>query len=750
MKYLGCSFLLLSAAVAIAGDQAAKPATGLKVDPFTIREVRGAERSLGDFADKKVVVLAFLGCDCPLAKLYAPRLASMSREFEKKGVVFLAVNSNQQDSPSDIARYAKDSGIEFPILKDVNNVLADKLGVQRTPEMLVLDGDRVVRYRGRVDDQYNIGIARAKATQNYLRDAIEELLAGKNVSKPNVPAIGCLIGKVHKPAESGKVTYTKHIASILNNRCVECHRAGQIGPFSLTSYEETVGWADMIDEVVQQSRMPPWHADPKYGHFRNEARLSDAEKKLISDWAHDGAPRGDTSDMPPTPTFSEGWRIPKPDVVLTVSRPFKVPATGTVPYQWFVIDPGFTEDKWITAAEIRSTCRAVVHHVLVFVQPPDAPMPARGKGGFISNWLAATVPGARPMILPDGLAKRVPAGSRLLLQMHYTADGREEIEQSSLGLVFADPGKVRKEVHTDLVLQQRFRIPPHEAHYKVEATRTLEEDTELWTLMPHLHTRGVGFSYEAIYPDGKKEMLLDVPHFDFNWQNSYELAEPKVLPKGTQLHCVAYFDNSSANLANPNPNQAVTWGEQTWEEMMIGYFDRTSASEDRLPHPPAAVAKRQAKPLPGLEPELVTLARSAVESQAAFDAFAKAVHAKLPQVDRVCLTSVAGAKTRVVRSAYPGKEIPHVAETGFEQVSMAFQVTIYALFNQFVSLPDLSKERGYDMQVLSKTLKSSVHVPIACEALPSTLNVWSSQAKAFSPEEQLLLKALALEVAKHK
>ena len=387
MRYFAWLVVALVPGLAWANDPA--PVIGTKVASFTLRDYRGAESSLDQFASKKAVVLAFVGCECPVARLYGPRLAGLAKDYEAKGVQFLGIDSNQQDGVTQIARFAKESGIEFPILKDVNNVLADQLGVQRTVEVLVLDTGRMIRYRGRIDNQYNVGISRTKSTENDLAQALDELLAGKPVSKPTTPVVGCFIGRVRKPAATGTVTFAKDVARIFNKHCVECHHPGEIGPFSLTSYEEAIGWADTIDEVVREGRMPPWHADPKYGHFANDSRLSADEKKTIADWIEAGTPEGDPKDMPPAPHFAEGWRIPKPDVVFTVPKPFKVKATGTIDYQFFVIDTGFTEDKWVQAAEVKPSCRAVVHHVLVFVQTPSEPLvlapgafgPQRGGGG---------------------------------------------------------------------------------------------------------------------------------------------------------------------------------------------------------------------------------------------------------------------------------------------------------------------------------------------------------------------------------
>ena len=780
MKYVAWLVVALVPGLAVANDKS--PVVGTKVASFALRDYRGAETSLEQFAAKKAVVLAFVGCECPVAKLYGPRLAKLAKDYESKGVQFLGIDANQQDGVSQLARFAKDAGVEFPILKDVNNVLADQLEVQRTTEVLVLDGERIIRYRGRIDDQYNVGISRTKPTQNDLATALDELLAGKPVNKPATPALGCFIGRVHKPSAEGTVTFAKDVARIFNKHCVECHHPGEIGPFSLTSYDEAIGWADTIDEVVRAGRMPPWHADPKYGRFANDSRLSAEEKKTIADWIQAGTPEGDPKDAPPAPTFVEGWRIPKPDVVLTVPKPFKVQATGTIPYQFFVIDTGFTEDKWIQAAEVKPSCRAVVHHVLVFVQTPSEPLVldagafnsprgggprgggprgggprgggprgGNGDGGFISKWLTATVPGARPTLLPEGTAKRVPAGSRLVLQIHYTATGAPEEDQCSIGLVFADPKTIRKEVVTDMVVNGRFEIPPGDPNYKVEAERVLEQDEEVMVFMPHTHVRGSGFKYEATYPDGKKEVLLDVPHYDFSWQNNYVLAEPKLLPKGTTLRCEAFYNNSTSNLANPDPTQTVRWGEQTWEEMMIGYYDRTLAGEDRIKHSVPAPKAYVPVALAPLDANLNELARAALSSQPAFDAFAKAVHEKLPQVDRVCVTSVQDGNYVVHRSAYPGKKVTHFAETGFKAPSRMVPLAGFALFNRLVSLPDLNAlGSSPQLKMITAALKSSVHVPVSLDGAPSNVNFWSANEKAFPEENLAMLQSLAKEIVSKK
>jgi peroxiredoxin len=558
-------------------DQAKSP-LGRKVEDFSLKDYRGKPFSLADLKDRKLVVVAFVGVECPLAKLYAPRLKKLAEEFESKSVGFVAIDANCQDSVSEIAAYAKRHELAFPILKDLGNHVADQMGAVRTPEVFLLDGERIVRYWGRIDDQYGIGYVRDQAKRQDLRIAIEELLAGKPVSQPQIASAGCHIGRVPTPKADAKVTYANQIARLFQKRCVECHRAGEIGPFALTSYDEVVGWAETIAEVIREERMPPWHADPKHGKFLNDRRLTDEEKKLIAQWVDDGAPRGDLKQLPEPRTFTTGWQLPRePDAVVYMrERPYDVPATGAVRYQYFIADPGFKEDKWIKIAEVLPDNRAVVHHVLIFSSDGDLRRVAGGAGGFLVGY----VPGLRPLAFPDGMAKRVPAGSKLIFQVHYTPNGSPQKDRTKVGFVFADPKEVKYEVMTISAVQRSISIPPQADNYQLEATsRGQSGEVLLLGLMPHMHVRGKSFFYEAVYPNGGHETLLDVPHYDFNWQTSYRLADPKPLPAGTRMHCVAHYDNSENNPSNPNPKATVRWGDQTWNEMMIGYFDIAIAKD---------------------------------------------------------------------------------------------------------------------------------------------------------------------------
>jgi peroxiredoxin len=732
---------------------------GQRIGSFSARDYRGKEVSLADLADSKLVVVAFLGAECPLAKLYGPRLAELQKEYADKGVAFVGVDSNRQDLGTEIAHYAREHKIEFPLLKDAGNTIADAFGAQRTPEVFVLDADRVVRYCGRVDDQYGFfgnGIAyqRDEPKRRDLAEAINELLAAKDVSQSLTPVQGCLIGRMKEPVANSDVTYSKQIVRILNANCVSCHRPGQIAPFPLTSYDETVGWADMLREVVAEHRMPPWHADPSIGHFSNDARLKDEDVKLIERWVANGAPEGDQKDVPEMPKFAEGWQIPEPDQIVYMGEDsYNVPAEGTVEYQRFIVDPGWTEDKWIKAMECKAGNPAVVHHIIVYVIPPGV-APTGRAGRLQTNWLGAFAPGLRQVPLAEGYARYVQKGSKLLFEMHYTPNGTAQPDRSYAGFKFADPATVKKEVAVMNAGNFTFKIPPHDPNYEVESEFVFRQNAILLTISPHMHVRGKDFFYELIYPDGKKESLLWVPRYDFGWQTTYWLTEPKQVPRGAKLHCVAHFDNSEDNLANPDPSVEVSWGEQTWEEMMFGWFEMALADQDlTAPATDSALrVKEFLKQAQGdaiqVDDQLKVLARKALDSQKSFELVGWQVLELVPQVDRMCVTCVDGDKLRLkMLQERLGLKTPfRSASTVVKAEGEA--LTDYALGDKTVINDSLAAVKGPTMNKMArKDMRSSMHVPVQIDGQPCTVNFWSSEEGAFPPQAAQILEQIAHLVA---
>jgi hypothetical protein len=355
----------------------------------------------------------------------------------------------------------------------------------------------------------------------------------------------------------------------MQRHCQACHRPGEVAPFSLLTYSQARNWSATIAAVVKDERMPPWNADPRHGEFANDTRLPDAERKALLAWIEQGCPKGDDKDLPRAIQWPTGWALSNPDLVLTMPEKFTVPAQAPakgIEYQHFTLPTNFTEDVWVQAVEARPGNRAVVHHMLVYIG--DKPKPSERDSGDL-DVLVSYVPGGKPTVFPPGLAKRIPKGAKLVLEMHYTANGSEQIDQSSIALVFAkDPPK--QEFRTRFVSNRKFTIPPHAKNHEVHASTTFDNDAVILTLSPHMHLRGKSFAFRAIYPDQRTEVLLSVPRYDFNWQHTYALKTPLQVPVGTRIECIGHFDNSTANPNNPDPTKAVSWGDQSWEEMMLG------------------------------------------------------------------------------------------------------------------------------------------------------------------------------------
>ncbi len=398
------------------------------------------------------------------------------------------------------------------------------------------------------------------------------------------------------------VTFNKDILPILQKNCQDCHRPGETAPMSLLTYNEARPWAKAMKEAVLIKRMPPWFADPHFGKFINERRLTGEEIQKLASWADQGAPEGNAKDRPAPREFVDGWNIGKPDVTFEIPMDHPVEATGTIEYTYFVIPSGFTEDKWVQLAEVRPGNRAVVHHVIAFIREPgskwlqeakvgepyipkrrarteeprvEGTRPAGGEesgGRGTGQLLVGFAPGMQPARLRPGQARLVKAGSDIIFQMHYTASGKAATDRTRIGLVFAKE-PVTERILTTGATNARFVIPAGAANHEVESGFTVREDVRLISFMPHMHLRGKDFEYRLLYPTGERQTILRVPKYDFNWQLFYYLADPLLLPKNTKIECTAHFDNSPNNPANPDPSKEVRWGDQSWEEMMIGWFE---------------------------------------------------------------------------------------------------------------------------------------------------------------------------------
>jgi mono/diheme cytochrome c family protein len=364
-------------------------------------------------------------------------------------------------------------------------------------------------------------------------------------------------------------TFSKDVAPIFYKSCAECHRPTMFAPMSLVTYDAARPYARSIKQKVVARQMPPWGADPAHGTFKNDPRLTQAEIDTITAWVDAGAPRGDDKDLPPVPQFVDGWTIGNPDAVFTMEEEFAIPASGTIPYKYFKVPTGLTEDKWIQAIEIKPGARAHVHHVIAFTQPAGQPLNPGGALGPTN--IGGVTPNKPGLVFEPGVARRLRGNQDIVLQLHYTTNGTAATDRTTVGIIYAKQPPT-KLAAGGMALNPRFVIPPNDGNYEVTATQAIAKDTMLTSLTPHMHVRGKDMIYIAHYPDGTSETLLSVPKYDFNWQITYQLAKPKLLPAGTKVEVIAHFDNSATNKFNPDPSKEVKWGDQTWEEMMIGFW----------------------------------------------------------------------------------------------------------------------------------------------------------------------------------
>lgn len=381
--------------------------------------------------------------------------------------------------------------------------------------------------------------------------------------------LACLLGVAAVAGAAPTPTFTKDVAPILYKSCVECHRQTMFAPMPLVTYQDVRPYAKVMKQRVVARSMPPWNADPAVGHFRNDPRLTEAEVDTIARWADAGAPKGDDRDLPALPVMAEGWTIGTPDMVFRMEQPFRIPANGAVDYQYLRIPVNLPADRWIKAIEIKPGARAQVHHVIAYTQESGKPV---SEGGVLGpNNIGGVTPNKPGVVFPDGVARLLHGKHDIILQMHYTTNGTAAEDLTQVGVIFAKEPPVRQAAG-GLVINPRFVIPPNDGNFEVRGLNTLAQDTLVTSMTPHMHVRGKDMTYVAHYPDGREETLLRVPRYDFNWQITYELAEPKLLPKGTKVEVIAHFDNSPNNKFNPDASQPVKWGDQTWEEMMIGFF----------------------------------------------------------------------------------------------------------------------------------------------------------------------------------
>lgn len=620
---------------AIAQSEPSKAKLGEKMPNLTFKDDAGKTYRLYELENRKAIVIVFLSFECPVANSYIAPLSEIAKEFGPFGVTMWGLTVNDDDTPAQVAKLAKKFDAGFPVFKDERMRAADALKADYTPEVFVLDRDFVLRYRGRIDNMYSERLKKHREiTEFNLSQTLAELVTGRPVSGPATQAIGCKIYREPKRiAKEGKATYHRDVLPILQKHCQECHRPGEVGPFSLMTYKQAVNWADDIKDYTQRREMPPWKVSEGVA-LQDERRLSDREIQVLADWADGGTPEGDPKDAPQPRAFSTGWRLGTPDLVLDPGEDFLLGPSGKDVFRCFVMPTNLAEDKYIAAIEMRPGNPQVVHHLLLFVdtagngrkleqqaQEREKTNPVvdphtgqvskydRGPGysrmmgvGFLPRTgMLGWAPGIQPRWMPEGVGFHLPKKADIIMQVHYHRNGRAEKDRTQVGLYFAKK-KIEHPFQAAAVtggvgegaLRYFFAIPPGADNFKLDGDLWASRDFTMLSITPHMHLLGKSIQLTMTPPDGPEQKLLVVPRWDYNWQEMYFLKEPMRIKAGTKFHVEAYFDNSAKNPLNPSsPPRRVIVGEQTTNEMCFVFLGGYSDSKlPILPVTPFAPGKK--------------------------------------------------------------------------------------------------------------------------------------------------------------
>jgi len=624
----------------VCADGPSRAKLGAKIPNLVLEGDKSQQLALYDLKDKKAIVLVFFSFECPVSNSYCQPLIDMHKEYEKHGVTFIGLTVNDDDTAAHVAKQARAFNLTFPVFRDRGLAAARALEADFTPECFVLDGNYVLRYRGRIDNSYSERLKKhQQVTKHDLRQVIGELLSGRPVAEPAMQAIGCpILRDEPKVAKTGNVTYHKDVLPILQNHCQSCHRPGEVGPFSLLTYKQAVNWAPDIKAYTKNRAMPPWK--PSTGvAMHGERRLTDKEIATLAAWADGGTPAGDVKDAPPAREFTEGWRLGKPDLILSPTGDIVVGPSGKDLFRFFVMPSHLPEDVYVSAVELRPGNPSIVHHALLFFDatgqarklesaeankkaapapidddhPQAKTNPDWDKGpGFTSGMgigiprqggLGGWSPGITPNFLPEGTGYFLPKNADVLMQIHYHRNGRVERDRTQVGLYFSKK-PVERPYGAGVVaggqgvgiFRAFFSIPPGDDNFKLDGDAWATSDFTLYSISPHMHLLGKSIALSMTPPGGEKTTLLTIDAWDYNWQEIYFLKEPIQVKTGTRFHVDATYDNSPKNPLNPfNPPRRITWGEQTTNEMCYVFLGGTSRTptggRPRLPVAPTAPPK---------------------------------------------------------------------------------------------------------------------------------------------------------------
>jgi hypothetical protein len=536
-----------------------------RVDNFRLMDQTGTSHHLYYFSDMDAVVMMVQDNSCAAVDSALPKYAALQKEFAGKNVQFMMINSSRSDDRASIAAL----GIATPILLDDAQLVGESLGVSQAGEVFVVDPKTwKLAYRGAVGQD--------------LAEALGDVVEGRPVARAQTDVAGCAVDFARKQGHA-QISYTKEVAPILQQNCVSCHRTGGIGPWSMDNYTMILGFSPMIKEVLMTQRMPPWHADPTVGHWANDRAMSNGDRRTLVNWINAGAPRGAGSDpLADNVTSQPVWGdLGEPDLIVNIP-PTDVPASGVVDYQYLQVDNPLDRDVWVSASQIAPGERSVLHHVITTFGEMETEGPRKGRlsrrnGGSLAGY----VPGRVGTPLPEGTGTFLPANATIQFQMHYTTSGVATTDHSRMGVYLYDE-QPEHTIKRMILADPRLKIPPGAKAHAHTTQRAFRDDVLVYDLLPHSHFRGKAAKFVAQYPDGTEELLLSVPNYDFNWQTTYRLVEPKVMPAGTKIFFTKWWDNSAQNLANPDPTREVPWGQQSWDEMIFGAIGyRTLTDEEK-------------------------------------------------------------------------------------------------------------------------------------------------------------------------
>lgn len=584
---LSVGVLLVVACGWLPAEEAAKALEASSLINVTRQDHQGNVHQIAANSRKAVRVFVFMTGECPVSRTYFPVLNDLHQAWgaNQKDVQLLGIWADVTQTPQEVAGMVKEFSIEFPVLLDRDASLGKALKPTTVPEVFVLDHHGKVAYRGRIDDRFlQLGSRKPAATEDTLKLAVEKVAAGMPVLEPVTKPVGCYyeLPPTPSPAEA-KLTFNRDIAPILNANCVVCHREGEVGPFTLTSYMDAAKRARQIARVVDTKLMPPWKAAQVHGEFEGQRTLTDREIETLKAWAVSDRAEGDAADLPLLPAAASDWVLGEPDLVLEMEEDFEVPAGGADIFRNFVIPYDIPEDKLVATVEFKPGDASVVHHSLLYLDKSGkartkdkaAPGPGYstfGGPGFVpSGSIGGWSPGKMPRPLQDGLGRKMQKGADLVMQIHYHPSGKATKDRSKVGIYFVD--KPKNEAFAIWTSSFDLDIPPGEENYKATATYKLPAEVTLLSCIPHMHLLGQQMTATAHLPDGTSQVLIDVPQWDFNWQDEYMLADPMQLPAGTKIEVTAVYDNSENNPTNPSsPPQRVTFGEETTDEMLYCFF----------------------------------------------------------------------------------------------------------------------------------------------------------------------------------